>query len=299
MRCKRYKFDVKHGFRQSGGIRNESFEWEPDILPQFMNFILHRTCHVFVGPNFYTKHYPGGFIFRFIAAGNATYTMKDTEWELEPGDFFISIPGIPIELYNSSTESTLEWYEFQILGKRAYDTFCLTGCSVHNPVRKTENPEDILPVFQRLHEYCSRPDRKYLKSLSLLMELLDLFAPEEIPQNTGAISPEEQLVRDVKHLLNSSHFSLGKNIEELASQYFQVNRTTLFRAFRKVEGIPPKKYLLDLRLNRAKELLQTTVFSLSEIAEASGFRSSKYFINFFHKRTGFTPEEWRTMIQKS
>lgn len=297
MRCKRYKFDTKKGFQQNGTIHNEVHEWNPDLIPEFMDARLYRSSHISVSEKFYTKHFPCCYTLRFIINGQAVFRIKNMEWELEPGDVFVVFSGVPIELGNISDHKPLEWYELQFIGAASYHLLNAIGLTSKNPVSKPKNREIIHSQFQKLHDYFGKPDRRYLKALSLLMDLMNSLAPKNELQGGSSGNPEEQLVRDVKNLLQSSSHALGKNIEELAEQYFHVDRTTLFRAFRKVEGVSPKHFVLELRLKRAKELLQTSDSSLTDIAKASGFQSSKYFINFFHKKTGFSPENWRKMIQ--
>ncbi len=62
--------------------------------------------------------------------------------------------------------------------------------------------------------------------------------------------------------------------------------------FKNAYGMPPVKYLTALRIERAKELLITGRFSISEIAEACGFENVYYFSTVFKKETGLPPSRY-------
>ena len=81
-------------------------------------------------------------------------------------------------------------------------------------------------------------------------------------------------------------------VEELAES-LQFNKSYLIRRFKKETGLSPGKYLQDVRINRAKELLTRPQHSLEVVAALSGFSCANYFCKVFKKITGETPTEYR------
>jgi len=67
------------------------------------------------------------------------------------------------------------------------------------------------------------------------------------------------------------------------------------RAFRVSTGTPPHRFLVRLRLERAKELLRTQALSLVDVAIFSGFADQSHFTRVFKAAIGVTPGTWRTM----
>jgi AraC family transcriptional regulator len=61
------------------------------------------------------------------------------------------------------------------------------------------------------------------------------------------------------------------------------------RAFRESIGLPPHQYLLALRLERARRLLETTHASLTDIAQRAGFADQAHFTRLFKRAFGITP----------
>lgn len=63
--------------------------------------------------------------------------------------------------------------------------------------------------------------------------------------------------------------------------------------FKKVFGMPPVQYLIQLRVNHAKRLLLDEERSITEIAELCGFCNINYFDKVFKEKSGFTPKDFR------
>lgn len=65
------------------------------------------------------------------------------------------------------------------------------------------------------------------------------------------------------------------------------------RSFKECFGIKFVQYLMQVRVEQAKELLRRTELSVEMIAEKTGFQSLSYFCSSFKKETGMTPNQFR------
>ncbi|MCG3179687.1 MAG: HTH-type transcriptional activator RhaR [Phycisphaerae bacterium] len=72
-----------------------------------------------------------------------------------------------------------------------------------------------------------------------------------------------------------------------------VHRSLLSRRFRRAHGMPPKKYLMSLRMQRAMSLLLDSDNLVRDIAYQSGFADPNYFARAFRRETGQSPEQFR------
>lgn len=69
------------------------------------------------------------------------------------------------------------------------------------------------------------------------------------------------------------------------------------RFFKQYTGFTPTQYILELKINKSKELLTNTELSCQEIAFEMGFNTPSHFNMVFQKKTGMTPHQYRVMTQ--
>jgi AraC-like DNA-binding protein len=85
---------------------------------------------------------------------------------------------------------------------------------------------------------------------------------------------------------------------ESISMDFGINRTKLWRAFKKEKNMSPKKFLFRIKINQAAILLrEKPKLTVKEIAEKTGFFCYGYFFHIFKKHFGTTPGKYRKVIR--
>ncbi|PKV85055.1 GlxA family transcriptional regulator [Streptomyces sp. TLI_146] len=77
-----------------------------------------------------------------------------------------------------------------------------------------------------------------------------------------------------------------------------VSVRTLTRRFHAESGVSPLQWLLHQRIERAKELLETTTLGMDQIAEASGLGSADSLRAHLVRRTGLTPSAYRATFSR-
>jgi AraC-like DNA-binding protein len=121
------------------------------------------------------------------------------------------------------------------------------------------------------------------------------FAATGSNENTEPVKMNS-FVQKVKELIESNldneNYSVSSLCKELHLSGSQVRRKILAGTGRSTE-----LYIRFIRISKAKELLETTDLSISEIATRVGFKDPSYFSKTFHKETGFSPKDWRQKNQ--
>ncbi|OLP62541.1 AraC family transcriptional regulator [Xaviernesmea oryzae] len=73
----------------------------------------------------------------------------------------------------------------------------------------------------------------------------------------------------------------------------KLSRSTFLRAFRETTGRTPHNFLIEQRIDKARDLLLNSAASLSEIARDCGFSDQAHFSRVFAARLGAPPSVWR------
>ena len=99
-------------------------------------------------------------------------------------------------------------------------------------------------------------------------------------------------------IIRKAKCMLAENLEQAidvkaVANDLHVSYSWLRHTFRHHTGFSPHQYQLQLRLNKAKSLLNGTSRRIKDIATQAGFDSPYYFSHLFKKKTGLSPERWR------
>ena len=97
-------------------------------------------------------------------------------------------------------------------------------------------------------------------------------------------------VIDLRHYIDTNYDS-DLNLDVLSYTKF-VSKFHLLRMFKKYYGLTPKQYLIDKRIEKAKEYLKQNM-SVSETCFAVGFESLGSFSTLFKTKTNLSPSQYQ------
>jgi len=148
-------------------------------------------------------------------------------------------------------------------------------------------------------------------SLDLCLYLVERLVGYEVAKQTGRAllidSPRTWQASFSVPLLNQQHNDDKiKRAQEYLQEYFNAQFTmdevaqrvgmssrNFTRRFRHATGKTPLAYLHALRINCARQLLETEYKSVQEVCYAVGFEDMPFFRNIFKRYTGLSPTEYR------
>jgi len=249
-------------------------------------------------PNMYstTEHVPTEHELLYVLDGNlALHLGEHLVFQGIPGDFlivetgtrhrdeFAVLKGLRIMLLQFSWENK-EF--FKVIDNRSLLNL---SYGVRNEVRRRldfmrvnwdDSPEGLQHASIQLHGI-------------LLLFYFDLLKSQ---QNSGTHHPlpQQEAMRRAKHFLDQN-FDKPLSLKETAG-YIGISQAYLSRIFHHEYGVSFCKYLTALRLEAARQLLETHRLQIAEVATQCGFSSSSYFIKVFSKHYGITPGEYSCRI---
>ncbi|WP_371169776.1 GlxA family transcriptional regulator [Aliiroseovarius sp. 2305UL8-7] len=101
----------------------------------------------------------------------------------------------------------------------------------------------------------------------------------------------DKLVRIIAHF--EAHLEDSINLDEITEK-LGMSRRQMERLFRQYLSTTPKKYLQNMRLQRARILLAETDMAVVDVATACGFDSGAYFSKCFREAFGMSPHKFST-----
>lgn len=151
------------------------------------------------------------------------------------------------------------------------------------------SPYKITVDWESLY-YAARARLPWQQILSQLEQTLDLFHMHLIENRSSALTPA--MVKARQYI--REHATKPLTLDEVAG-YCYLSKSHFCKMFKAEMGSTFKAYLNQIRIELAKEYLETTTMKNYEIAEAIGFEDPSYFNELFKKKYGMTPTEYRNM----
>ena len=81
------------------------------------------------------------------------------------------------------------------------------------------------------------------------------------------------------------------------AELVNLSPSRLHQLFKEETGVPPARFLRQLRMQRARELLETTYLSVKQVMAAVGVTDESHFVRDFKKTCGLTPARYRERFQ--
>ncbi len=97
----------------------------------------------------------------------------------------------------------------------------------------------------------------------------------------------KEVIRTVEERMADPDFNIDAVAEALAT-----SRTTFYKKFKSLTGLMPVEFVRDMRLQRAKQLLDAGGNNISEVAYLAGFGNPKYFSTCFKEKYQVSPSEY-------
>ena len=107
---------------------------------------------------------------------------------------------------------------------------------------------------------------------------------------TDSKSAQNDLLSEILAYMNK-RLTEPLTIEDICHEFF-ISRSSLQALFKTHLNTSPKNYLLNIKLQKSKELIRENQYTISEIAYRLGFSSIHYFSRLFKKYFNTTPSDY-------
>lgn len=227
-----------------------------------------------------------------IQHGRGLLTTAGQTRELRAGQCFLICPGV-LTSYQPipGTNWAYHWVAFNGLNAQAY--LRRAGLSAEQPVLQVADPQGAIEGFERMFE-ASRARKS--GDLRLLAELYQLLARlmDQAPQAGTRAAPERHNTLYVTKAVEWFEINYSRDIAiaDLV-RFIGLNPKYFSRVFKEETGMSPQSFLINLRLDKARDLLMDRGLSIGEVARSVGYHDQLLFSRMFKKLKGMSPAAWR------
>ena len=153
----------------------------------------------------------------------------------------------------------------------------------------------LIEEMQRSGESIAALACQHLADAALQLILLQIS--ESTPARHGSRTAPGALIEETQRYVES-HFNENISLTQIAGQLF-ITPSYLSRIFHRLTGMTFVAFLQNTRLEKAKELLETSSLSVTQIALATGLGTSSHLGSLFKKSYGISPSAFRRTAVKN
>ncbi|SDZ65928.1 AraC-type DNA-binding protein [Evansella caseinilytica] len=227
-------------------------------------------------------------VYILVVKGRVNYSINDKRIVGEKGDL-LYIPSETVRSGKNHASGAHQKYTVAFTLAESGEKTATFPIKHHFHHIKAKNPEYVKHRMERLF-VDSRGDRKFQSYIcnGILQELLGMFARE---LESPAITPSKVKYAAIIEQYLLKNYRRPIEIEQLAKL---INRSSSYTisVFKEVMGQSPIKYIHQLRISEACNLLLNTAMTVAAISDYLGYYDPSYFSRMFKKLTSMSPKEF-------
>ncbi len=288
---KKYEsFDIikKIDIQQFKGLQNE-------VITHFHNpkgilFPISISCFGITYPtnNYYIKRASvSGYILEHIIEGKGYVIVNGKKTTVTAGDTYMLKTGESVEYYSDNQAPYKKlWVNFQ----GSLPTQIVSIYKLRETVYKNVELVELFEKLYELEKISTDISEIHFEIANIITQML-LSLAKSVEDNRF-IPERANLIRvELNHAINTSF-----NLEKICEKLF-ISKSEVIRIFKKSYGITPYQYLLDLKISKAKSILESGTASVKEISEILCFSSPYHFSEVFKHKIGISPLQYRKKMR--
>lgn len=219
----------------------------------------------------------------YVLGGNLKMIQDNTEWSAQRDELLL-VDCYRAHKYFACERAHTLWVHFD--GNNSGEWFSWIKGQKGQKIKSTRKTAEYIEAVILLMK---SGQNEYEISRELYSLLCAVGGSNEPVGESGRFIQIQQ----AKDFMNANyHRTLS--VAEIAESV-HMSASCFSKKFKESTGFSPYDYLLSIRLDRARELLQKTDSSIESIAFKTGFGSASNFIYFFGRQTGISPLKFRNI----
>ncbi|WMJ89701.1 helix-turn-helix domain-containing protein [Anaerocolumna sp. MB42-C2] len=224
----------------------------------------------------------------YVAHGFANFLIRREMVRVPAESFVLYYPGEG-QHYNYCLEDRTDLYWVHFSGVQITELLKKYNLYPHH-LFHVNTGEECKRIFDKIILELQLKRTNFFSLINVYFEELVLLLSRQITEGTKESGKSSELIEQAIEYFHKEYRN-ELSIEKYARSC-NISCCWFIRSFKKHTGTTPGQYLLDIRINKAKELLKNGTFNISETAEFVGFDNPLYFSRIFKKNVGISPSEY-------
>lgn len=240
----------------------------------------------------------------YVTDGEIEYVSEGHTYTLRQHDLIYSPANTPYSAYaKSETEPKFYYIYFQVNPIHLIEKFtklmaCTSSANIYHAKNSKVEYLMLLMFEEYSHKFPGYHYKLHCLLTMILIELLRIRQSYSVTHNSKSekLPTSVEVINQATALINSK-LDTPLKVSQLA-RVLGVSENYLYKIFKSSLGISPQEYMLQCKIEQAKQMLEYSNKNITQIAAELAFSSSNHFSNLFFQREGIRPKEYRNLHKK-
>ena len=231
------------------------------------------------------------YVIHVVTKGKGVYRTASGEHELARGQMFIIYPGEETS-YSADEEDPWSYMWIGFNGHMAENVIREIGFLREEPVVTLDDTRQIAGGIERILASRQMTYVDAMRRSAAFFDVLACMMEHSIQENPYRFFAETKYVNKAVELIVASYTG-NVRISEIADKV-GVNRSYLTSIFKREMHMSPQEFLINLRLEKAAQMLRETEEQVGSIAASVGYTDALAFSKAFKQKYNETPTKFRS-----
>ncbi len=264
-----------------------------DFLENRFNFILPDELNMYYcGKREKTLNHSYGpmvrnhFLLVFVMEGHAILELNDREIAFGAGEMLAIFPQENIYYHvNEGEHWTIKWVG--VYGSLVYKYLESFGVTREYPILKVRKMNKVETILDEIFDASlSNLLSDQIRCIGQIHMIFSLLA-----KSVSNTELSHDWIVEAKQFMQN-HYEDAITVSDVASS-LSLERSYFSKRYKEITGISPGEHLMELRIKKAKKLLENTNVPIKSVSYSIGISDPLYFSRLFKEKVGFSPTEYR------
>lgn len=275
-------------------FNSEGEGWEiinDKIINADMNFY-HCGEHVCESSHSFGPAVRDHYLIHYIVSGKGILKCGNKTYALKAGNGFLICPET-VTYYEADKADPWHYYWVGFNGFNSKNILHHAGLSYDNPIFYSDDFDFFINTIEGMavaNKFSFEKELYRMGCLYMFLSKLIQIAPKDNYSHYHPSIVEEYIKSSIEYV--EKNFQRELSVKELAS-YIGINRKYLYTIFKRILGQTPIEYILKVKIDKARTLLENNKLTILEVSNSVGYKDQFTFSKQFKKITGESPSNYR------
>lgn len=250
------------------------------------------------------EHSHSTFELHIARQGSCKVILKNSEFIIKEGEFYITTPGLFHEQQSNNCDSFIEYcinFDLNICDRLDNEVVSLNNSFLNLQCENIKDTEDITTLFEQALKEAKEKQIGYyniIKSIVYTIAMKVNRAISKVKKSKYEVPlkyrTDEYRLEQIKEFIKQN--CKGNIRTSQVSLHLNLSEKQVCRIVKQNLNITTKQLINEIRLKKSKELLKSKNLTVKQVSYLMGFSSEYYFNQFFKNMEGYPPGRYNEIF---